>query len=575
MIRVLRAFTWLRWRLVVNSLRSAERRDTLERVSHVAALVVPALVVVTSATSVAVSAVLGGVGGWVSVTHAVQSAWVLPTIRVLLLLATALAAFVPIFVGAHGGSGRFTRLQLLPIPRQTLHFGEVSTSLTDPWLVSVLPGLVGYACGLIAAALSTGEPHPGLAIAGGVALVAAIGMAFVLASLSALVTFSVSWLVRDRRRSEMFVVLVVLALSSMSILPALLSSNLERQMSAHLANGEASPGPLIALPNGLPTWTVVLPSELYGRAVRFAPEWPSPATLLPLAGLFLEGTILYGLSSMVYRKRVEIVEGGRLRPRRPVAGTSGPIRIPGFWPGTAAVAMAQTRTALRSVRGRLVVLLPGPLVAMFALLLRGLQHAGGAESLMASRGYLAFGAGLMFGLYAAQAFTMNQFGSDRAGLTLQFLAPIRDVDLVRGKTVGCAIIIGAGALVSFACAVSVAPGGSAWLWLATFVGGVAAFLILSPVAAWVSALFPVASDLSKTGSGGNPHTFVMLAGMAAVAAATAPAGLILAIFSPMVALLAMTIWMTVAGAVAYPLLAVVARTLKARRENLAQVAQGR
>jgi hypothetical protein len=573
MIRVLRAFTWLRWRLVVNSLRSAERRDTLERVSRIAALVVPAFVVVTSATSVAASAVLGGVGGWVSVTHAVQSAWVLPTIRVLLLLATALAVFVPIFVGAHGGSGRFTRLQLLPIPRRTLHFGEVATSLADPWLVSVLPGLVGYAGGLIAAALSTGEPHPGLAIAGGVALVAAMGMAFVLASLSALVTFSVSWLVRDRRRSEMFVVLVVLALSSMSILPALLSSNLERQMSAHLASGE--PSPLIALPDGLPTWTVVLPSELYGRAVRFAPEWPNPPTLLPLAGLFLEGAILYGLSSMVYRKRVEVVEGGRLRPRRSMAGTSGPIRIPGFWPGTAAVAMAQTRTALRSVRGRLVVLLPGPLVAMFALLLRGLQHAGGVESLMASRGYLAFGAGLMFGLYAAQAFTMNQFGSDRAGLTLQFLAPIRDVDLVRGKTVGCAIIIGAGALVSFACAVSVAPGGSAWLWLATFVGGVAAFLILSPVAAWVSALFPVASDLSKTGSGGNPHTFAMLAGMAAVAAATAPAGLILAIFSPTVALLAMTIWMIVAGAVAYPLLAVVARTLKARRENLALVAQGR
>ena len=33
--------------------------------------------------------------------------------------------------------------------------------------------------------------------------------------------------------------------------------------------------------------------------------------------------------------------------------------------------------------------------------------------------------------------------------------------------------------------------------------GVAAYLLIAPAAAWFSVLFPVAADLSKTGTGGN------------------------------------------------------------------------
>jgi hypothetical protein len=560
-MRFLRAFAWLRWRLLANGLRAAERRDMVERVSRVTALIAPGFLLATSISSVVACTALGAMGGWLSVTNGLQTAGVLPTIRVFLLLATVFAAFVPLFVGMHGGTARVARLLLLPISQRMLHFVEVVTSLTDPWVIFVLPGLVGYAGAMIVAALI--QPESWLrdrAFVGLVALVAAVGMAFVLASLSALVAFLVNWIVRDRRRSEVFVVLVVFGLSVVSIVPAVMSSRFSR--SDQLGSLDR-----------LPPWAIVLPSELYGEAVVRAAGGHS--VWLPLGALFLEGAILYVLSARVHRRLVESVEGGRTPRNRTLNGAALSPRIPGLWPGTSAVAIAQTRTALRSVRGRLVVLLPGPLAGMFAVVFRNIHGASGVEVIFGYHGYLALGMGIIIGLYAAQPFTMNQFGSDRAGLTLQFLAPIRDVDLVKGKAAGCAVIIGAGVLVTLACVLLAAPGGSPFFWLATLAGGVATYLVLSPVAAWFSVLLPVAADLSKTGTGGNPHSLAMLAGMVFVAVAATPAAVILLTLSPLTAFLSMAVWMGVAWAMTLPLLSLAARSLKARRENLALIAQSR
>jgi len=214
-------------------------------------------------------------------------------------------------------------------------------------------------------------------------------------------------------------------------------------------------------------------------------------------------------------------------------------------------------------------------VAMLAIAFDRINAQGSFESVVATRGYLAFGAGIVFALYAAQAFTMNQFGSDRSGLTREFIAPISDIDLVRGKAVGCAAMVGAGALLSLICAATVSPGGSPLMWLATGLGGAAAFLLLSPVSALVSVLLPVPSDLSKTGTAGNPHSIAMLAGTVLVAVAVAPAVLIVALLAPAPALVVMTIWLALAAMMSIPLLGVVAKTLRRRRENLALVAQGR
>src|SRR5262252_918015 len=137
MKRALWAFTWLRWRMIVNSATSAQRRDALERVSRAAALIIPGLLLATAVSSLASSIAFGAYGGWYSVTHPLQAAGVLTAVRVFLLIVSVFAVLVPLFVGAHGGASRVTRLLLLPLPRRALHGIEVLACLTDPWMVFV------------------------------------------------------------------------------------------------------------------------------------------------------------------------------------------------------------------------------------------------------------------------------------------------------------------------------------------------------------------------------------------------------------------------------------------------------
>jgi len=475
--RSLWAFTWLRWRMLVNSLTSAQRRDALERVSRVAALIVPGMFVATAFSSVLAAVAAGAYAGWTTVAHPVNALTDLTILRVFLMLVTVFAVLMPLFVGVHGGAGRVTRVLLLPISRHVLHFIEASSSLTDPWVVFAVPGLLAYAGGLIAGGFIVQEPWlRDFRFVGFVALAAGIGMALVIASVGSVVGLLVSWLVRDRRRGEIFVLVFVVGLSSAAIVPAWLSRSLEEVDDAGHMTGRVGGSWVMG---DLPTWSTALPSELYGAAVTNSLPSSDSRPWIPLAGLFGEGLLLYGISSAVHRRIVESVETGRTR-RKGTTGVGRLIRVPGMWPGTSAVAVAQLRTALRSVRGRLAILLPGPIVATMAVAFSHVKAPGAAESVIASRGYFAFGAGVLFALYAAQAFTMNQFGSDRSGLTREFLAPIRDIDLVRGKAVGCGIIIAAGALLSLACSLATAPGGSLLLWIATAMGGVAAFMIMAP-----------------------------------------------------------------------------------------------
>ncbi len=153
-MRALWAFTWIRWRMLVNSLTSAQRRDAVERVSRVAALAIPMLFLAAALSSVLAGLVMGGYTGWFSVSHPMDAVAMLTGIRVVLVLATVFAVLMPVFVGVHGGAGRVGRLLLLPIPRNALHAVEVISGLTDPWIVFVTPAFVAYAVGMIAAGYS-------------------------------------------------------------------------------------------------------------------------------------------------------------------------------------------------------------------------------------------------------------------------------------------------------------------------------------------------------------------------------------------------------------------------------------
>jgi len=271
----------------------------------------------------------------------------------------------------------------------------------------------------------------------------------------------------------------------------------------------------------------------------------------------------------VHRRLLDAGEG-QARRRGAVRGIGLP-RLPWVGSGVSAVATAQYRTALRSVRGRLAVLLPGPMTALIALVLNRAPEEAVWITEIPRNGHLVFGTGLIFAIYALQAFTMNQFASDRAGLTLQFLLPIGTRALVAGKAIGMFALFCVGGGLTLVATLLSTGGSAVVLWFATAVGGVAAFITLAPLATVMSALLPVKADMSKTGSGGNPHGAAMLVSTIGVLVASVPPGLIVLLgprTGDWMTLGASIVWLLLVAAVAWPLLLLGARTTHARRENL-------
>ena len=558
MIRFAWLFARLRWRLAINGIKGAFRRDTAERLSRISALFVLALLFLLFLGAASLFGLLGYAGGR-RIGESGEAANILLAGRILILAAAGLLVLVSLLGATTGTIASQSRLRLLPIPRRALHLVEVLASLADPWVAFLFPALLLFPVGLMSAGWTSLSV---LALAAGFAMIA------LLASLATLLAMLLSWFLRSRRRAEMFTLVLVLAISMLAALPLLVSSG--------LGGRTFSPG---EIDQGLPAWTRALPSELYGRSIEDGLSGRSGAAWLGVAVLFLEAGVLYGLSAATHRKVIESTESGGTRRRSGVEPIKG-LRLWGLTPAVSAVALAQVRTALRSVRGRLIVSLPGPLLAVIGLLCRRVPGEFPGGSLLGSQGDVLLGAGIVFSLYALQAFTMNQFATDRAGLSRQFLAPISDLDLVKGKAIGCGLILAAAVLLCLICSLIVVPGGSPLVWLAVLLGGMATYLLLTPVAALLSAAFPVASDLSKTGSGGNPHTTAFLIGTLLIALLSAVPGLILGIayhllHRPGLALLLMAIWTLLAAAVALPFLRLAAQAVAPRRENLALVAQGR
>lgn len=563
MIRFLRAFAWLRWRLAVQALRGTRRRDALEQFSRFSALVVPTLFFVLILGFSALLGLLGFIGGRSVGRGSVEAISVLAAPRVLLLLVIVSMVLIP-----SGGTtvAGHTRLLLLPIPRQTLHLLEVLTSAAGPWVASLVPGLFLFATGLLIAG-ATG--------ASAVAFAAAGGMIAFMASLNTVLASFTNWILRNRRRSEVVALVAVLVFSVAGVVPTLMSDKLEVSFRA-----DGSSGHLIEkVDSGLPAWSRAIPSELYGHSIGMAVDGHVGSAWLGVALLFAEAAALYALSALVHRKLLESSESGRGRRRTDPVRTST-RRIPGLTPAASAIAIAQARTALRSVRGRVVVMLPGPVVAILGICSRRLPGAFPGGDFLGSHGYALLGAGMVFSMYALLAFTMNQFASDRAGLSLQLLAPIREVDLVRGKAVGCALILTVAVLICLVVALVVCPGGSPLVWISVLLGGAATYMFMSPIAALMSALFPVASDLSKSGNGGNPHGLAMLAGTLLVLSLSSVPGLILSVVDhtmqhPGLSFVLILLWTAIAAVVSIPLLGLAARAVTPRRENLVLVARGR
>jgi hypothetical protein len=552
LIGAVRTVAWLRWRLLVNGLRGGRRRDGLERASRWGAVAAPALLGLAVLGTAAALGSAGLVLGWLAGRGTLSPLAAGLAARGLLLV-SLIAVLLGSTAGASpGGPARSARMRLLPLPGRSLHLVEVLSGLADPWVAAVFPALILFPLGLLAG----GRAH---AAAAGAAAGAAV--AILLLALASLLTFVLGLVLRNRRRSEVFTLVFIFALLWLAMLPVAFMDPVEWR------GGKGAS--LAALDRSLPAWTRALPSELHGRSVEAALRGRAGVAWTGIAALGAEAAALFSLSWLAHRTLLRRGDegSGTRRGRALAPGWS----VPGMPRAASAVAVAQVRTALRSVRGRLAMLLPGPTLIVLSVLSRHMPDELPGGTLLAARGDVLLGAGLALALYALLGFTMNQFAADRAGLTLQLLAPIDDGDLVRGKAVGCGLVFGADALVCLACALAVSPGGSPWAWVAVLMAGLATYLFMAPLAAFLSAVLPVASDMSKTGPGGNPHGFAMLVGAGAVLVLSVPPGLMIAAGWPGL----VAAWTALAAGTAIPLLRLAAGAVRARRENIALVAQGR
>jgi hypothetical protein len=135
-IRSLRALTWLRWRLLKNSVSGARKRDSLEQVSRALALVVPLLILVMSIGTFVAISVVGFVGGRMMATGVLEMASGLLVLRLLLGLIMFAIVALAVVSPAQSTLSLYTRLLLLPIPLRLLHLVE-SRRLGDPWVAVV------------------------------------------------------------------------------------------------------------------------------------------------------------------------------------------------------------------------------------------------------------------------------------------------------------------------------------------------------------------------------------------------------------------------------------------------------
>lgn len=567
MLRLLRAFAWMRWRVLVNSLERTAARDTLQRLSIAVEQVGPLLAAALFIPSAAALAALGGYAGYGVATSDGEPVLAFDLARFVLLAAVALSIAGPLLLPATERTNA-VRLLLLPIPRSALYAAQAASALADPWILLGIP---------IALALPLGLAAGGAPAAAFVAAAAGLLLIVVLIGLSTLSSLLLHLLMRDRRRGELLALAFVVILPLVTILPGMLLEDDDRR---GRPPRRAAPDTAEAVSSW--AWRAgerafeLIPSELYRRAIlRHRARDNDSGALAPLAVLVLAGLALHGLGLAASSRVLD--SPATSGPRRAAGRFAGRIlRVPGLSPGASIVAINQIRTATRTPRGRSILLSP---MLIFVVILAVMQGTGGGAHL----GFLRVASGLGLAAFAAAVcllsllpFAMNQFAIDRAGLTLQFLSPLSDRDILVGKAVGNGLIAGVPALVCIAGALALFPGGHPGLWLSVPLGFLAAYLTAAPLAAILSSVFPRAVDLNSVSSRSNAHGLAGFLGLLVVAGSSVPPALLVGaaagVGRPAVAPLLLLGWCAVAFVLFRLLLPVAVRIFRERRENLALVA---
>jgi hypothetical protein len=546
--------------MLINTLEKTGSRDTLERFSLAIEKLGPIMAAVLMVPSGLALAVLGVAGGYALASGNPHSL-LFETGRFLLLPVTVLAIVGPLILPAADRTNPI-RLLLLPIPRPTMYLAQSASALGDPWIVLMLALVLFVPLGLLAGLA------PGAAL---VSLVASLLLIATMIGLSSLATSVLHLAVRDRRRGELLALLFILIIPMMSMLPGLLQTGRRHRTGAEPpARRERIAPPWVAAA-GERAFSA-LPSELFVSTTRAAAQGDVRSTAWPLAGLAVTTFVLHGLGALAFGRVLD--SPGSTGARRTVPMRAAwKQRIPGLSSGASVVALTQLRLALRTPRGRSILLSPIMILVIFGVIMRQKSGADfGPIALDTGLGLAAFTS--FIALLTILPIAMNQFAVDKAGLTLALLSPLDTGEYLTGKAVGNALIVGPPALFCVVASFVVFPGGALASWLALPLALVSIVVLVAPVAAICSAVFPRVVDLNSIGRGSNAHGLAALIGMLSFVVAGAPSLAIAVgvgrwLQRPGLVLVCLLVWVGVSLGFSRLLFIPARAIFQSRRDNLA------
>jgi hypothetical protein len=561
MLRIFRAFVWMRLRVLVNALERNGSRDTLARFSIAIDNLGPILALALLIPSSLALFVLGITGGFALA----QSGSPIPLeiIRYLLLIVLGLTLIGPIVLPSRD-SASVVRYLLLPIPRLDLYLAQMAGTLADPWILLTVPLLVlgipiGLAIGLRFAAAAF-------------ALVAGLAFLLLLMGITSLAASVIHLLLRDRRRGDLVMFILVFMIPIVSMLPQIMIREERGPSGRRLTRAERQALPPSAGDRAVHRIAPYVPSEMYRRTTASAISAPATA-LVPLAELAAVMLLMQAAGFAAYRRVLDMPVS--LGARR--AGSFGGLWdrvVPGLSAAASAVAFAQLRLALRTPRGRASMATPLLLPILFAFMAS--RHGGlNIPGVAGERGLALAAIGAFASILALLPLAMNQFAIDRAGFTRQMLSPISIGELVAGKAAGNAMIAAVPATICFVLAALIFRGSRPLLWLGLVFGISGTYVLLAPAAAALSALFPREVDLNSIGKNSNPHPAAGLLGMLSLVVSAAPPALLsllglIVLRRPELVPLFLLVWAAIALVISRLLFIPVRRLVASRCEPLAQ-----
>ena len=551
-MKLLRTLAWLRWRLLVGTLRAANRGrlEQASRVLHTVLQVVLGIVIGGFSLALAAGAAFAG-------THIAD-----PRARTALTFASVLAitlsmVLAVIFAGTSGVGETLAspRLLLSPIRRRTLLLLHVASALGDPFVLVLVPALVTLPVALAIA---------GARAAALVAIVAGFAIAAFLAGFSAAAAGGLQLLMRNRRRREAFLFFVAIGFTLLGIGPS-------------LAHWRANPGKMNAADRAqlnldAKAWGGRLrlaPPGLYSLAIESAAEHGLGAAAPGLAGLGLAAVVMVGSAGLAFRQLLGSPTSG---PRPQGAQTRVLRPLPGLGRAQGALAAAFLRSLLRTTPARTTLVMTPLLAFVMSRNVSRMGHFLPAPALAAA----LLGPVVLLGV---GQLLVNQFAFDGDGLARQVLLPISPQQQIAarcGASLAFIAIIGLPALVVVALA---SPGWAPWLLLAVALATAAAARIAVPVALVLAALLPKTVDPSKLGRASQPHQFAALLWLPLVGFLIGPlwtlGALIGATWGSAAVAAVAALLLFVSGWIARPIEIAAARLFEERRENLLLVASAR